>query len=88
MKIGVQDRNSRLDVEMLDIPAKGCREVEKGLERFKAGSGGGGFGEIDTRLLSKTFRHIVYLVSGNLTSVIPLPLADKLAFEEAPPARN
>ena len=78
----------RLDVEMLDIPAEDRHEAEKGLERFKAGSGGGGFGEIDTRLLSETFHHIAYLVSGNLTSVVPLPLADKLAFEEAPPARN
>ena len=77
-----------LDVEVLDIPAEGRHEVEKGSERFKAGSGGGGFGEIDTRLLSETFRHVAYLVSGNFTSVVPLPLADKLAFEEAPSARN
>ena len=70
------------DVEVLNVPTEARSDVEKGAERFQTGSGGGGFGEIDSRLLGEPFRHIAHFVSGDLTSIVPFPFADKLSFEE------
>ena len=64
------------DVEMLDVPVEGCREMQDRPEGFELGSGSCCFGEVDTGLLGKAFRHIVYLVLGNLTGIIPFPLAN------------
>jgi len=75
-------------IEVLDVPAKACSNVEKRMEQFQTGCGGSGFGKIDTRLLSKPLCNIAHLVSDNLTSIILFSLADKLALKKPSALRD